>query len=67
MTNREKTRRLLVELGFTADEIRVAEELAVKQDLGVKKLIRNGLRLSQANYSGLLEWKHEPVGCGFVD
>ena len=67
MTNREKTRRLLVELGFTADEIRVAEELAAKQELSVKKVIRNGLRLSQANYSGLLEWKREPIGCPFVD
>lgn len=67
MTNREKTRRLLVGLGLTAEEIRVAEELAAKQGLSVKNVIRNGLRLNQANYSGLIQWKHEPVGCPLVD
>ena len=56
----------MVQLGFTAEEIRVAEELAAKQEIGVKQVIRNGLRINQANYSGLLEWKHEPAGCTFV-
>lgn len=59
MNSREKTRRLLVELGLTADEIQSAEELAAKQGIGVRELIRNGLRLSESNFKGFLTWKPE--------
>ena len=42
---RERKKRLLHELGFTAAEVRIVEELAAKRDITVGQMLCNALSL----------------------
>lgn len=68
-SERERKKRLLVDFGFTAEEVRSTEELAAKLDLNTTQVIRHALRLYQARDAGFVEckWLDEPVGCSAID
>jgi len=67
--NRKRKKRLLVEFGFTAEEVQATEDLAAKLDLNTLQVIRGALRLYQAREAGLVkcEWRDDPVGCPAFD
>jgi len=67
MSSRQKTKQLLVGLGFTSKEIQAVEELAAKKDTNVRQIIRMSLRVYQAQDAGLLEWKEEATGRPVID
>jgi len=51
---RKRKKQLLVELGFTAKEIQVVEELAASDELNTTQLLRNALRLYELRHVGAI-------------
>ena len=53
-TKRERNKRLMVLMGYTAQEIQAAEQMAARQSISIMQLMRHALNLYEARERGIV-------------